>query len=140
MGKDYVKNITPEKVKIINELLKPLLWDYSISPMVWYGFMLSGTSKDVVPMSYDASLIRVLERMAWFDLLSLFGLATLRKKLTKKIIAQLRDPLLREHYEFARQLLHKKPISSSGWRTEYRQKIRATLLSDRRYRLEPGVL
>ena len=87
-----------------------------------------------MPLSLDRSIIRLLERMPWYDLVELFGLPGLTKMITKERISLLRDPLLKEHYEFARQLLQKEPLSVSGWCPEYRKKIRATLLSDRRYR------
>ncbi len=87
-----------------------------------------------MPLDLDRSIIRLLERMPWYDLVELFGLSGLKKMITGERIRLLRDPLLKEHYKCARQLLHKEPLSISGWRPEYRKKIRATLLSDRRYR------
>jgi hypothetical protein len=118
----------------IRRLLKPYLWDYTTDPIAFFSFVKTGKRSGPMPLDLNRSIIRLLERMPWYDLIGLFGLLGLKKMITRERIALLRDPLLKEQYEFARQLLHKEPVSVSGWRPEYRKKIKATLLSDRRYR------
>jgi hypothetical protein len=123
-----------KKNDTIRRLLKPYLWDYNTNPLAFYFFTKTGKYSGAMPLDLDRSIIRLLERMPWYDLIDLFGLPGLKKMITRERICFLRDPLLKEQYEFARQLLHKEPVSISGWRPEYRKKIKATLLSDRRYR------
>jgi hypothetical protein len=132
----FVKSKPPARAKNnkIRWLLKPYLWDYTTDPIAFYSFTRTGKHSGAMPLDLDRSIIRLLERMPWYDLIELFGLPGLKKMITRERIRFLRDPLLKEQYEVARQLLHKKPVSVSGWRPEYRKKIKATLLSDRRYR------
>ena len=131
--------ISEKKEKIIRKLLQPFIWEYFIDPLDVYILVRGktiGESTSGSVFNQETMFIRLLERMPWFQLLEVFGITFLKKRITQRIIKKLRDPLLREHYESVRCILHGKTLPFSGWRTEYRQKIRATLLSDRRYCLK----
>ena len=130
----YMTKNSSTRNKKIRKALRPYLWDYNADPIAYYRLVKFGKRSPKAPFDIDRSIVRLLERMQWYDLIGVFGLSGMKKMITRKRIDLLRDPLLKEHYEFARQLLHKEPLSISGWRPEYRKKIKATLLSDRRYR------
>ena len=123
----------------IRALLRPILWDYDLDPYEFYE-VAAGTRARLGMFTQDTALIRLFERLGWYDLIDLFGLDELTRLLTKERIAKLRIPELRERYELARKVLHGEPVSLSGWSPEYREKIRRTLLSHRWYRAEPGLL
>jgi hypothetical protein len=123
----------------IQKLLQPLLWDYRIDPYELFEVAI-GTRERVGSFTQGKALIRMLERLAWYDLVRLFGIDGLTTLLTTHVIAQLRFPELRERYELVRKVLQGEPVSFSGWSPEYRQKIRHTLLSHRWYRTQPGIL
>ncbi len=120
-----------EKEEIRN-LLKPILWDYSIDPWDFYKTAL-GKKDRVGSFDRDAALIRMLERLSWHELIQLFGIDGLTDLLTPDIISRLRINELKEKYEFARCILQGEPVSFSGWDPEYREKIKHTLLSNRWY-------
>ena len=50
----------------------------------------------------ETALLRLLERLGWYDLIDLFGLDRLKILLTQERIARLRFQELRERYELAR--------------------------------------
>ncbi|QTA79221.1 Uncharacterized protein dnl_14760 [Desulfonema limicola] len=122
----------------IHQLLKPILWDYKTDP---YDFFLTavGEKKHAGCFDQEKALIRMLERLLWYDLIRLLGIERIKELLTPEIISKLRIKELREKYEFARKILHGEPVSFSGWSAEYREKIKHTLLSNRWYRTQPGI-
>ena len=125
--------------ELIRALLRPLLWDYDIDPYELYEAA-AGIRPRAGAFTQETALLRLLERLGWYDLIDLFGLDGLKILLTQERIARLRFQELRERYELARKVLHGEPVSLSGWSPEYREKIRRTLLSHRWYRAEPGLL
>ena len=119
----------------IRKLLQPLLWDYQLDPYGLFEIAL-GRQERIGTFTRAQVLVRLFERLAWYDLVQLFGIEVLTTLLTKEIINRLRFPELRTRYEFIRKVLHGEPVSFSGWSPEYRQRIRHTLLSHRWYRTQ----
>ena len=119
----------------IRKLLQPLLWDYQLDPYDLFEIAL-GRQERIGTFTRAQVLVRLFERLAWYDLVQLFGIEVLTTLLTKEIINRLRFPELRTRYEFIRKVLHGEPVSFSGWSPEYRQRIRHTLLSHRWYRTQ----
>jgi len=121
------------KQEQIKKILKPILWDYHIDPGDFFDVAIG---KKIRTGSFDQTkaLIRMFERLSWYELVSLFGMDELSKLLTKEIISRIRTKELRDKYEFARKILHKETVSFSGWSLEYREKIKHRLLSNRWYR------
>jgi hypothetical protein len=117
----------------IRKILQPIIWDYNIDPVDFFEVAV-GMKDSVGFFNQEAALIRMLERLSWYDLIYLFGINKLSILLRKEIIARLRMKELREQYEFARKILQGEPVSFSGWSPEYREKIKHTLLSNRWYR------
>jgi hypothetical protein len=117
----------------IKKTLKPILWDYQIDPCDFFDVAIG---KKVRTGTFDQAkaLIRMLERLSWYDLVNLLGIDGLAELLTKEVISRIRIKELRDKYEFARKILHKETVSFSGWGPEYREKIKHRLLSDRWYR------
>ncbi len=118
--------------KEIRKLLKPILWDYSIDPCDLYD-VAAGIKDEVGGFNREKALVRMLERLSWYDLIRLFGVDDLKSLLEPEIIGKLKSDILRDKYEFARTVLHGETVSASGWSPEYREKIRHTLLSNRWY-------
>jgi hypothetical protein len=116
----------------IQQLLKPILWDYNIDPYELFE-LVAGTKKQVGTFTREKALVRMLERLSWYDLVALFGIDGLTRLITPEIISQLRFKELKEKYEFVRKVLQGETVSFSGWRPEYREKIGHTLLSNRWY-------
>ena len=122
----------------IQKLLQPIIWDYHIVPYELYEVAI-GQKERVGWFTQETALIRILERLSWYDLVKLFGIDTLTKLLTKEVISQIRFKALQEKYEFARKVLQGEPVSFSGWSPEYREKIQHTLLSNRWYRSQQRI-
>jgi hypothetical protein len=122
----------------IQKILQPIVWDYHIVPCELYEVAI-GQKERVGWFTQERALIRILERLSWYDLVNLFGIDKLTKLLTKEIISQIRFNALQEKYEFARKVLQGEPVSFSGWSPEYREKIRHTLLSNRWYRTQQRI-
>ncbi len=119
----------------VRRLLQPLVWDYNIDPYDVYEVAL-GQKERIGSFTRRKALLRLFERLSWYDLLRLFGIERVGAFLTVDLIQQLRFPELRDRYEFVRKVLHGEPVSFSGWSPEYRQKIQHTLLSHRWYRTQ----
>ena len=117
----------------MRKLLKPIVWDYDIDPAAFYEIA-AGVRDRIGGITREKALIRMFERLSWYDLVAIFGVDGLKELLLEDFIGKVRPKMLRERYEIARQLLHRETISVSGWDPEYREKIQSTLLSNRWYR------
>ncbi|MDD5089937.1 MAG: hypothetical protein PHQ23_03380 [Candidatus Wallbacteria bacterium] len=122
----------------IRKTLKPVIWDHDIDPLVFYHIAL-GIKRPIGFLDSIRALVRILERLSWYDVLSLFGLDGVRTLITDEVIKSIRFKEIRERYEFIQGVLHGKAVSFSGWDPEYRKRIRHTLLSDRWYSTEQGI-
>jgi hypothetical protein len=123
----------------IQRLLKPIMWDYNLDPYELFE-VATGTKKQAGTFTRETALVRMLERLPWYDLVNLFGIDGLTQLITPKIISRLRLKELQEKYEFVRKVLQGETVSFSGWSPEYRERIRHTLLSDRWYRTQQRIL
>lgn len=123
----------------IRTCLQPILWDYQLDPYEFYETAL-GRRERVGWFTQERALLRMLERLSWYDLIQLFGIEHLTQLLTQELVSRIRIPQLREKYELARKALQGETVSFSGWSPEYREKIRHTLLSHRWYRAQQGLL
>jgi hypothetical protein len=117
----------------IEKILRPILWDYNIDPCELFEVAI-GNKERIGSFNQKKALVRMFERLSWYDLINLFGIGQLTKLLTEEAISGIRIRELRERYEFVRKILYGETVSFSGWSPEYREKIRHTLLSDRWYR------
>lgn len=119
--------------------LRLISWDYNVEPQLMYD-VLTGKAEKAGPFSRDKILLRMMERLSWYDLLDILGMEGIKSLLTRELIQKLRFEYVREKYEFIRKVLHGEPVSFSGWDPRYREAIRHTLLSNRWYRTQQALL
>ena len=129
--------ISVDEKERIRLIMKHVVWDYDIDPYQLHEVVL-GLREKAGHFDRQRVLLRMLERLSWYDLLDLLGVDLLRTLLTPGTIAQIRRRDVRERYEHIKRVLHDEALPSSGWNPEYRERIRHTLLSDRWYRSEQG--
>lgn len=122
----------------IRKRLDPIVWDYDIDSYELYELVLERKAR-AGGFTREKALLRMLERLSWYDLVLIFGMDELTRLLEKEIISKLRIPGQREKYEFIRKVLQGETVSFSGWDPEYREKIKHTLLSNRWYRTQQRV-
>lgn len=122
----------------IEHIVQPVLWDYHIDPYAFYELAL-GQRERIGLFTPDRALRRLLERLSWYELLYLFGVDFLRKRLTRQVIATLHNPDLKRKYEFVRKILQGETVHFSGWDSKHRQPTQHTLLSHRWYRIKPSL-
>jgi len=124
--------MTQKNLTTIERKLKSLLWDYVVDPAEAYEVLI-GKRQQAGPFDREKLLIRLLERLSWYDLLEVLSPEGVKNTLTLEIIEKLRFPYLKERYEFIRRILHAEPVSFAGWSPENRARIGAAFLSHRRY-------
>ena len=117
---------------IIREIMSHIIWDYDIDPLDLYE-VVTGHRDKVGHFDSKRVLIRMIERLSWYDLVNLLGIDFLKDNITPEIINGIRHKDFREKYEFVRKVLQGEAVSFSGWNPEYREKIKHTLLSNRWY-------
>ena len=124
--------------KKVLRLLQKLVWDYQKDPQELYA-VLEGRRQRIFHFDEEKILLRMLKRLSWYDILEIVGIEKIKQRLTRELIGKLRNADLREKYERVRKILQREPLPVSGWDPEYRERIMATLLSDRWYRTEPAL-
>ncbi len=117
--------IARNKKELIKKRLSPILWDYAVSPYDFYE-VAAGRKHRAGHFTRSKAVIRMLERLWWYDLIELFGAARLRTMLTDDIIAGIRIPELKEKYEIARRGLSGEPLSLPGWNPSSCKKARSS--------------
>lgn len=116
---------------IIERLLKPLVWDYRMDAKTFY--LVSIGRKIIAGLSQQQALLRIFERLNWYNILDLFDVVFIKEQLTPELIGKFRFPDTRKKYEIIRKLLFREPVSFAGWSAETRQRAKDTVLSDRWY-------
>jgi len=111
-------------------LIKPLLWDYNLSADGIYA-LLSGEKAEAGPFDFNRLFIRILERLPWYDVVSIFGISNLKKLLIPAHINQIRNKELKERYEYVGKVLRGETVSFTGWSAKSRERVKHTLLSHR---------
>ncbi len=120
------------------QLLRTTFWDYN-PPETDLLEVVTGFSKEgLIPR--ENIFVRMLERLGWHEILEIIDVQTVKELLTPSVISRIRQPELRERYEFIRSVLSGSPLSFTGWGDEYYQRIKHTLFSDRWYRTQQTVL
>ena len=117
---------------LVNKIVKSVIWDYNIDPYEYFLIAL-GKNKKAGLIDKERALIRLFERLSWYELLSLFDTDFIKNNLTTELISKLRFPQLKRKYELIRKVLHGETISPAGWGTENRERIKSSLLSNRWY-------
>jgi hypothetical protein len=115
------------------EILERIMWDYDIDPSDIYDFIIGKRNK-LYHFTKEMIFIRILERLSWYEILSLFPLPILNKMIAKSTIKKLRSNSLREKYEYARRILHQESLPPSRWYYKDHKQHEYPLLSNRWYR------
>ncbi len=126
------KKMDIKKIKLI---MRKIIWDYDIDPYDLYD-VVCGRKKKIGQFDATRVFVRMLEILSWYELIGVLGLEFIKSRLTKDVISQMRFNEQRDRYEFIRKLLQGESVSFSGWSSEYRERIKYTLLSNRWYRTE----
>ena len=121
--------------KAITACLAGIIWDYNVDLDELYEVLTRQRSK-AGPFTLERLLVRMLERLSWYELLDALGLEYLRQNLTGEIIAKIRFKTLRGRYERISRFLSGHPVSLSGWDPEYREEVKLSLLSHRWHRAQ----
>ncbi|MEJ2196641.1 MAG: hypothetical protein P8X73_17545 [Ignavibacteriaceae bacterium] len=118
--------------ELVRKILKSVIWDYNIDP---YEYFLIASGKIEKPglINKERALIRLIERLSWYELLSLFDTNFIKENLTAELISKLRSDQLKRKYELIRKVLYGETISLTGWDIENRKRIKSSLLSNRWY-------
>ena len=111
-------------------LYKKIIWDYDI-PNEELERLISGEIQSCSGLPRETVLLRMLQRLSWEELVKALGHNEIKNVLETDMYKKLRDPLQRIKYEQLLRLLQGKALSFSGWDPENRERIRATLLSNR---------
>jgi hypothetical protein len=123
------KQPDPEKIK---QILAPILWDYQLDPLQFYKIAVGQSSK-IGLLNQERALLRILERLNWYDIVELLGLDFLKEHLNFELINKLWIVAQRERYEIILQVLQGNSISFPKWGPETRQKLKHAVLSHRWY-------
>jgi hypothetical protein len=116
----------------INKKIKAAFWDYNINPYKLYLTAIDENSGNEF-FTKEKILIRLIERLSWYELLDIFGKEFLLKNLSQALISKIRNPIIRERYESIGRILREEALSDSGWSDKNRRRLKASILSDRRY-------
>ena len=115
----------------LRQILQSLNWDTNI-PVSEMESLVKGNENEVGGLSREMLFLRCLERVAWHNLVPMWGGAKNCVKLyTEKVRKGLRNDKLRHKYDFVFGLLRGEPVQAARWDSEYCQDIRRTFLSDR---------
>lgn len=123
----------------IRDIMRHVVWDYDVDPYELYEVVV-GTRGKVGHFDAERVLLRMLERLSWYDVLDLLGADGLRTRLVPRLIARIRHDDVRERYEYVRRVLQGEALPLSGWDPAHREKVRNSLLSHRWYRAEQAVV
>ena len=129
------KPLQQEKIK---RILQPLLWDYHIEADDFYRIAL-GQKAGIGFLHQQQALLRILERLSWYDILELFDCEFLKNHITSDLISKMRFPATKRKYEILRKILHGQSVSFPEWSAETRQRAQNAILSNRWYSTEPSL-
>ncbi|MCF6271091.1 MAG: hypothetical protein L3J41_15370 [Melioribacteraceae bacterium] len=116
--------------KEISKKINSAFWDYNIDPNDIYLIVL-GKKEGTGFFTVEKILIRLLERLSWYEIVDLFGKEFLTKNLSPSIIKEIRNPEIRNRYEFIRRILQRETLSHTGWGFENRKRLKSSVLSHR---------
>ena len=114
------------------QCLKRTNWDYNISVEDMFA-VINGEKSHAGHWNLDDLLVRLLERLSWYDLLDFFSPEEMAQKLTPVILDKIHDKEKREKYERLGKILRKEPVSFTKWGAQYSAECRDTLFSNRWY-------
>ncbi|AFH49137.1 Hypothetical protein IALB_1427 [Ignavibacterium album JCM 16511] len=108
--------------------IKDAFWDYNIDPEKLYLILHDKIPPDGM-FTKAKILLRLIEVLSWYEIIDLFGKEYLKQNITKELVDKIRNPILRDRYEFIRKVLHNEAISTSGWSDKNRDRLKSSILS-----------
>ena len=123
-----MKKLTNKKYRSLTRIN----WDYNISIEDMFA-VINGEKSHAGHWDHDALLIRMLERLSWYDLLDFFAPETIAQKLTPGLLYKIRNREKRAKYERLGKILRGETVSFTKWGAKYSAEIQDTLFSNRWY-------
>lgn len=117
------------------DILTKIFWDYHVDKLPLNSIIM-GDLQSIDKYTFNFIIVRMLERLSWYDLLEILGPENLKQILIPEIIDKLHSKELRAKYEFIRKILSGEDLSFTGWGDAYYQRIKHTLFSNRWYRTQ----
>ena len=115
-----------EKLNII----KAIYWDYDINPDFYIWMVKHPEKADAVELK--RLFVRMFENVRWHELVSIFGIDTVRRLLTDETRNSLRKEA-RQRFDIVYAILQGKPLPITRQDTENRKLALKPFLSDRWY-------
>lgn len=115
----------------LHQILQAVNWDTTIceSELIC---LLDGRKDETGGMTREMLFLRCLERVAWHNLVSMWGgTENCTKLYTQRVRKGLRNDKLRHKYDFIFGLLRGESVQAAGWDSEYCQNLKRTFLPDR---------
>ncbi len=112
--------------------LKRINWDYNI-PVEDIFAVIKRERKKAGHWDFDSLLVRMLERLSWYDLLDFFDVEVLAEKLTPPLLNRIYNREKRAKYDRLGKILRGETVSFTKWGAEYSAECRDTLFSNRWY-------
>jgi len=123
-----VQNITANQ----QQSLKRINWDYDISIEEMFS-VICGEKISTGHWNQNDLLIRMIERLSWYDILDFFPPETLKNKLTSEVLYKIHNKEKRTKYERLGKILRGEAVSFTKWGSKYRAECKNTLFSNRWY-------
>lgn len=119
-------------------LIQKLNWDYDVSDDEILD-VINGIKKSAGPFTRENLFSRSLETLLWEDCVNLWGLKNCVKLYTSKVRRMIFSKSLREEYDAVFAVLRGKPLPISKQSPESLEKLRASLLFNRRNRCKQRI-
>jgi len=114
----------------IKNKIKSAYWDYDIDPEKLYLIAIEEEGSEVF-FTKEKILLRLIERLSWYELIDIFGKEYLSRNLNKALIEKIRNPQIRNKYESIRKILCGETVSPAGWSNQNRKRLKASILFNR---------
>ena len=123
-----MKELTKRKIRC----LKRINWDYTISIEDMFA-VINGKKSQAGHWTREDLLLRMLERLSWYDLLDFFPPEKIAQKLRPPLLDKIHNEEKRAKYERLGKILRNEPVSFTKWGAGYSAECRDTLFSNRWY-------
>ena len=127
-NKSYNKDMGNEMEKL--NIIKSIYWDYDINPEFY--LWIADHPGQADPAELKRFFIRAFENVRWHELMSIFGISTIRKMMTTETRSNMRKEA-RQKFDIAYSILHRQPVPVTRQDTENRKLALKPFLSDRWY-------
>jgi len=114
------------------QCLQRISWDYNISADEIFA-VICGEKVHAGHWGFDDLLVRMIEKLSWYDLLDFFPPEVLGQKLRPEIIQRVHNQERRAKYERLGKILRGEAVPFTKWGAEYRKQCQNTLFSNRWY-------